>query len=114
MLQGWFVVAVALVCIGLLFVIASYRDRLRELQRLNADLGGAKPAAGAANLSKTRFLAAASHDILQPLNAARLYASSLSEGVNQIGPEERKNLARNVDVSLEAVEEIIGALLDIS
>ncbi len=89
-------------------------ERTAELQRLNAELERAKNEADAANLSKTRFLAAASHDILQPLNAARLYASSLTEGVNQIDPEERQNLARNVDVSLEAVEEIIGALLDIS
>ena len=74
----------------------------------------AKNEADEANLSKTRFLAAASHDILQPLNAARLYASSLSEGARQIGPDERADLARNVDVSLEAVEEILGALLDIS
>ena len=89
-------------------------ERTAQLQRLNAELERAKNEADAANLSKTRFLAAASHDILQPLNAARLYASSLTEGVNQIDPEERQNLARNVDVSLEAVEEIIGALLDIS
>src|SRR6202046_3171091 len=89
-------------------------ERTAELQRLNAELERAKNEADAANLSKTRFLAAASHDILQPLNAARLYASSLSDGVNEVDPEERKNLARNVDVSLEAVEEIIGALLDIS
>ena len=32
-----------------------------------------------ANLGKTRFLAAAGHDILQPLNAARLYCASLIE-----------------------------------
>jgi len=89
-------------------------ERTAELQRLNAELERAKNEADAANHSKTRFLAAASHDILQPLNAARLYASSLTDGVNQIDPEERKNLARNVDVSLEAVEEIIGALIDIS
>ena len=89
-------------------------ERTAELQRLNGELERAKNEADAANLSKTRFLAAASHDILQPLNAARLYASSLSEGVDQVSSEERKNLARNVDLSLEAVEEIIGALLDIS
>ena len=89
-------------------------ERTAELQRLNAELERAKNEADAANLSKTRFLAAASHDILQPLNAARLYASSLSEGASQIGVEERADLARNVDVSLEAVEEILGALLDIS
>ena len=89
-------------------------ERTAELQRLNAELERAKNEADAANLSKTRFLAAASHDILQPLNAARLYASSLSEGGSRIGVEERVDLARNVDVSLEAVEEILGALLDIS
>ena len=89
-------------------------ERTAELQRLNAELARAKTVAEEANLSKTRFLAAASHDILQPLNAARLYASSLSEGATQIGREERADLAKNVDVSLEAVEEILGALLDIS
>ncbi len=89
-------------------------ERTAELQRLNAELAQAKNDADEANLSKTRFLAAASHDILQPLNAARLYASSLSDSVRQIGLDERADLARNVDVSLEAVEEILGALLDIS
>ena len=89
-------------------------ERTAQLQRLNAELERAKDEADAANLSKTRFLAAASHDILQPLNAARLYASALSEGARQVGVEERADLARNVDISLEAVEEIIGALLDIS
>jgi Na+/proline symporter/signal transduction histidine kinase len=89
-------------------------ERTAELKRLNAELARAKTVAEEANLSKTRFLAAASHDILQPLNAARLYASSLAESASQTGREERADLARNVDVSLEAVEEIIGALLDIS
>jgi Na+/proline symporter/signal transduction histidine kinase len=89
-------------------------ERTAELQRLNGELERAKTAAEDANLSKTRFLAAASHDILQPLNAARLYASSLAEGASQIAREERADLARNVDASLEAVEEILGALLDIS
>jgi len=89
-------------------------ERTAQLKRLNAELARAKTVAEEANLSKTRFLAAASHDILQPLNAARLYASSLAESANQAGREERADLAHNVDVSLEAVEEIIGALLDIS
>ena len=87
------------------------RERTRELERLNAELGRAKGAAEEANISKTRFLAAASHDILQPLNAARLYVTSLVE--RQGGGEEAR-LVGNVDASLEAVEEILGALLDIS
>jgi len=92
------------------------RDRTNELQRLNGELAEAKATADAANLSKTRFLAAASHDILQPLNAARLYATSLSEqmrgGLAQ--GDQTIKLAENVDASLEAVEEILTALLDIS
>ncbi len=90
------------------------QERTAELERLNGELARAKTAAEDANLSKTRFLAAAGHDILQPLNAARLYASSLTESAADAGPEERVSLARNVDASLEAVEEILGALLDIS
>src|SRR6202035_2031574 len=44
------------------------RDRTEELTRLNSELALAKSVAEDANISKTRFLAAASHDILQPLN----------------------------------------------
>ncbi len=87
------------------------RERTHELERLNAELERARAVAEDANISKTRFLAAASHDILQPLNAARLYVTSLVE--RQGGGEEAR-LVGNVDASLEAVEEILGALLDIS
>ena len=87
------------------------RERTKALENLNAQLAQAKSEADEANISKTRFLAAASHDILQPLNAARLYATSLVEQA-QTGEDGR--LARNVDAALEAVEEILGALLDIS
>ncbi|MFO1149488.1 MAG: PAS domain-containing hybrid sensor histidine kinase/response regulator [Alsobacter sp.] len=87
------------------------RERTEELLRLNEELGAAKAQADEANVSKTRFLAAASHDILQPLNAARLYATSLVER-DRHGGDSR--LAENVDASLEAVEEILTALLDIS
>ena len=48
------------------------RERTEELTRLNEALTRAKAEAESANASKTQFLAAASHDILQPLNAARL------------------------------------------
>ena len=87
------------------------RDRTEELTRLNSELALAKSTAEDANISKTRFLAAASHDILQPLNAARLYVTSLVE--RQSGGEDFR-LVENIDDSLEAIEEILGALLDIS
>jgi Na+/proline symporter/CheY-like chemotaxis protein len=87
------------------------RERTGELTRLNAELERAKAEADDANVSKTRFIAAASHDILQPLNAARLYVTSLIE--RQRGGEDG-NLVANIDASLDAVEEIFAALLDIS
>ncbi len=87
------------------------RERTEELTRLNTELASAKSTAEEANISKTRFLAAASHDILQPLNAARLYVTSLVE--RQSGGEDAR-LVGNIDDSLEAIEEILGALLDIS
>src|SRR5439155_3037095 len=87
------------------------RDRTEELTRLNSELALAKSTAEDANISKTRFLAAASHDILQPLNAARLYVTSLVERQN--GGEDSR-LVENIDDSLEAIEEILSALLDIS
>jgi Na+/proline symporter/signal transduction histidine kinase len=101
------------------------RERTIELERLNAELAKAKFAAETANLSKTRFLAAASHDILQPLNAARLYVTSLVERFTSPpavasgggkGGEVRgeAQLAANIDASLEAVEDILSALLEIS
>ena len=87
------------------------RERTEELTRLNTELGRAKGEAEQANISKTRFLAAASHDILQPLNAARLYVTSL---VERQGGGNDAQLVGNIDASLDAVEEIFGALLDIS
>src|SRR4029079_2293732 len=87
------------------------RERTEELTRLNSELASAKSAAEDANNSKTRFLAAASHDVLHPLNAARLYVTSL---VDRYGAGEDARLVGNIDASLEAVEEILGALLDIS
>ena len=47
-------------------------ERTAALTRVNAELEAARAKADAANRDKTRFLAAASHDLLQPLNAARL------------------------------------------
>jgi signal transduction histidine kinase/CheY-like chemotaxis protein len=87
------------------------QERTEELTHLNTALARAKAEADQANISKTRFVAAASHDILQPLNAARLYVTSLIE---RQGSGEEVQLIGNIDASLDAVEEIIGALLDIS
>ncbi|MDQ0318892.1 Na+/proline symporter/signal transduction histidine kinase/CheY-like chemotaxis protein [Pararhizobium capsulatum DSM 1112] len=86
-------------------------ERTGELTRVNREVAEARAAAEEANIGKTRFFAAAGHDILQPLNAARLYSSSL---VERLGDSENSLLVRNIDSSLESVETILGAVLDIS
>ncbi|MCI4677225.1 PAS-domain containing protein [Rhodoblastus acidophilus] len=91
------------------------RERTEELTRLNEELARAKADAERANISKTRFLAAAGHDILQPLNAARLYAATMLQRAAAGAPSaETGALARNVDSALEAVEDIFSALLEMS
>lgn len=86
-------------------------ERTADLTRVNAELEVARAKADAANHDKTRFLAAASHDLLQPLNAARLYTSTLIERAKSTTFAE---LAGSIEASLTAVEEIMAALLDIS
>jgi len=86
-------------------------ERTATLTRVNSELESARAKADAANRDKTRFLAAASHDLLQPLNAARLYTATLIERAGGTGLAE---LAHSIEASLNAVEEIMSALLDIS
>ncbi|MEH6472588.1 MAG: NahK/ErcS family hybrid sensor histidine kinase/response regulator [Halopseudomonas sp.] len=71
----------------------------------------AKKEAEQANQSKTKFLAAASHDLLQPMNAARLFSASLLEHPLDDKP---RALVQSLNYSLEDVETLLGALVDIS
>jgi Na+/proline symporter/signal transduction histidine kinase/CheY-like chemotaxis protein len=101
-------------------------ERTREIENINksllaevekrkqteAELIEAKSAAEIANASKTRFLALASHDILQPLNAANLYASALLEKPDA-DPELIDNL-RHLHSAIYSAELIITNLLEIS
>lgn len=85
--------------------------RTSELRRANAQLQEAIDAAEEANRSKTRFFAAASHDLLQPLNAARLFVASLAER-EAVG--ENLRLVQHAASSLEAVDDLINTLLELS
>lgn len=85
--------------------------RTAELTAVNRELAKAQAAAEEANIGKTRFLASVGHDILQPLNAARLYSSSL---VERLGESDDRELVRNIDSALESVETILSAVLDLS
>nr|WP_294977880.1 hybrid sensor histidine kinase/response regulator [uncultured Pseudomonas sp.] len=88
------------------------QERTFELSQLNQALTEAKGNAEAANQSKSRFLAAVSHDLMQPLNAARLFSAALSH--QEKLPEEVTELVRHLDSSLRSAEDLITDLLDIS
>jgi len=87
--------------------------RTRELNATMRALEAAKHDAEHANQSKTRFLAAASHDLLQPLNAARLFSASLTQRAADWNDDDAR-LVRRLDHSLGVAEELLSALLDIS
>lgn len=64
-----------------------------------------------AHETRAKFLAAISHDVLQPINAARLFTSALREA----DPEQDADyLAERIDTSLRAAEELLDGLLDMS
>lgn len=83
---------------------------LRVAER-TAELAGAKAEAERANRAKTRFLAAVSHDLAQPLNAAHLFVHALAPQL--AGTPHREALA-NVDGALGSAEDLLSGLLDIS
>jgi Na+/proline symporter/signal transduction histidine kinase len=86
-------------------------QRTRELREALVAQETAKREAEAANAGKTRFLAAASHDLLQPLNAARLFTSALQQ---QPLDAESARLAERADAAFKAAEDLLDALLEVS
>ncbi|MFV3074420.1 PAS-domain containing protein [Niveispirillum fermenti] len=79
----------------------------RGIAERTVDLAAAKSEADRANQAKTRLLAAVSHDLLQPLHAARLFISAALDR----GPDALVNQA---DAALRSVEHLLGDLLDIT
>ncbi|MBT8066062.1 MAG: PAS-domain containing protein, partial [Gammaproteobacteria bacterium] len=88
-------------------------DRTAELQQTMLALEAAKGDAEEANISKTRFVAAAAHDLLQPLNATKLFAALLKEHRGEIS-QELGALVDRIESGLLAVEDLLSAILDIS
>ena len=84
-----------------------------RVQERTQELQIAKKKAETANKSKTKFIADASHDLLQPFNAARLFCSLLSEKSDEL-PEDIRSTVNNLDHSLRSAENLLGALLDIA
>lgn len=87
---------------------AKVYERTQQLVEANAALE-------AATRSKTRFLAAASHDLVQPMNAARLFAGALAERMDHgDGRERDRQLLGQIDRSILTADRLLRALLDIS
>lgn len=83
----------------------------RRIEARTHDLAQAKGEAERANLYKTRFVAAAVHDLMQPLNAARMFISALR---NRGADGESETLIDNLDEALSAQDALLTGLLDIS
>lgn len=82
---------------------ARVEERTQDLREANQSLAKA-------DAEKTRFLAAASHDLLQPIHAARLFSSALAR---QIGNSDQ-DLLRKLDLSIQSADTLLRSLLDIS
>lgn len=82
-----------------------------ERRAIEVELINARDTAQDLTKSKTRFLAAASHDVLQPLNAARIFLSLLGGTGLDL---RQQHFAGKVDKAFGSVEEVLGTLLDIS
>lgn len=87
------------------------QQQIAERKQIARALRDARDAAQTANRSKDKYLAAASHDLLQPLNAARLLISTLRE---RPLPEAEKVLVERTHQALEGAEDLLTDLLDIS
>lgn len=84
---------------------------LADLSQRNRELAVARAAAEEANRSKTRFLRAASHDLVQPLSAARLFLSALTDTPMD---DQQHELTERLSGAFESVEQLMHAVLDIS
>ncbi|MEN4903911.1 PAS-domain containing protein [Luteimonas sp. TWI1416] len=102
--------------------ITAYKTTARELRTLadaleqriaerTADLEQARREAEAANRQKGRFAAAAVHDLLQPLNAARMFVSALRA---RLPSAEARTIVDSIESALSAQDGILTSLLDVS
>ncbi len=90
---------------------ARVRDRTQQLADALSEQQLAREQADLANQSKSRFLAAASHDLLQPMHAARLFSTVLEQSVTR---SEDQHTLQQLDRALYGAESMLSALLDIA
>jgi len=84
---------------------------ISELKRREDALDIARREAERANAAKTRFLATASHDLRQPIHALGLFFANL---VDRVRDAETQPLIKQIEDSIQAIDGMLSALLDIS
>lgn len=95
--------------------LAASHDHLEErIRTATLELAGQKDTAERANKAKSRFLAAASHDLRQPLHALSLFATDLQRQVRDGKVQELPRLAEQIAASTTLLGELLDSLLDIS
>jgi Na+/proline symporter/signal transduction histidine kinase/ActR/RegA family two-component response regulator len=82
-----------------------------RVKQRTAELNSAKLDAEMANTSKTKFLAAAGHDLMQPFNAASLFASMLHQ---RLKSADDKELTQGLVNALENADQLLSMLLDMT
>jgi signal transduction histidine kinase len=90
--------------------VLTFTDITNLVKREQA-LEKARKEAEQANAAKTRFLAAASHDLRQPIHALGLFFAELSERVRSADTE---RVIHQIEDSIEAINSMLNALLDVS
>jgi two-component system CheB/CheR fusion protein len=91
-------------------VVITFND-FTSRRKAAADLEKAKASAEAANLAKSRFLAAASHDLRQPLQTLSLLQSLLAKTV---AGDKAAELVKRQDETLGAMSGMLDTLLDLN
>jgi two-component system, sensor histidine kinase len=90
--------------------LETIRLRLENLDLIE-DLRREKEAAEQANISKSRFLAAASHDLRQPVHALSLCIGALQ---GHAMPPDMRQLVEQIEGSVDVLDGLFSSLLDIS
>ena len=86
-------------------------DLIHELRDQTQVAEQAREAAEEANVAKSRFLAAAGHDLRQPLHALGFFVDALQE---QSLPPDGRAVVTNIRRSVDAMEDLFNSLLDVS
>lgn len=84
---------------------------LQHAFRLNFENAELRKEAEQANVAKTRFLAAASHDLRQPIHALGLFFAELSEQTKAL---ETVGVMRQINDTIYTIDSMLNALLDVS